>query len=133
MILVDTSIWIAFLRGSFGRRVGPDETSDWATCSPILQELFQGVPEGPGFRRLQSEIEGLPLLGDPVSRSTFLHAAEIYRLGRRTGITIRSATDCLIAAIAIENGVPLWHLDRDFDAIARVTALQTVSRLSRPS
>jgi predicted nucleic acid-binding protein len=32
--------------------------------------------------------------------------------------------DCLIAAIAIENGVPIWHRDRDFGAIARYTGLR---------
>jgi predicted nucleic acid-binding protein len=34
--------------------------------------------------------------------------------------------DCLIAAIAIEHQVPVWHRDRDFTAIARFTALETV-------
>jgi predicted nucleic acid-binding protein len=53
-----------------------------------------------------------------------LQAAEIYREGRRKGHTIRSTTDCLIAAIAIENGVPMWHRDRDYDAIAKYTPLR---------
>jgi len=34
------------------------------------------------------------------------------------------STDCLIAAIAIDNGVPVWHRDRDFDAIAQYTPLR---------
>jgi predicted nucleic acid-binding protein len=34
--------------------------------------------------------------------------------------------NCLIAAIAIENRVPVWHRDRDFTAIARYTTLETV-------
>lgn len=38
--------------------------------------------------------------------------------------TIRSSMDCLIAAIAIENEVPIWHLDRDYDLLARCTALR---------
>ncbi len=38
--------------------------------------------------------------------------------------TIRSSTDCLIAAIAIRNGVPVWHRDRDYDVIAKFTALR---------
>jgi hypothetical protein len=41
------------------------------------------------------------------------------------GYTIRSSTDCLIAAIAIESGVPVWHKDRDFEAFARYTSLRT--------
>jgi hypothetical protein len=68
----------------------------------------------------------LPVLSDSLPRSVFVAAAEIYRLGHRKGYTIRSSTDCLIAAVAIENGVPVWHQDRDFAAIARYTALEIV-------
>jgi predicted nucleic acid-binding protein len=56
---------------------------------------------------------------------TFLAAAAIYRDGRRRGYTIRSTVDCLIAAVAVENGASVWHRDRDFDAIARFTNLRT--------
>jgi predicted nucleic acid-binding protein len=30
----------------------------------------------------------------------------------------------LIAAVAIDNSVPVWHRDRDFGAIARFTGLE---------
>ncbi len=39
---------------------------------------------------------------------------------RRAGITIRSATDCLIARIAIEHELILLHDDRDFESMAEV-------------
>jgi len=65
----------------------------------------------------------IPRVSDPLSIGTYLQAADIYRQGRRKGFTIRSSTDCLIAAIAIENRVPLWHRDRDFAAIAKYTGL----------
>ncbi len=61
----------------------------------------------------------------PLPSALFLAAAEIYRLGLMKGHTIRSSADCLIAAIAIDNGVPVWHKDRDFEAIARYTSLRT--------
>jgi predicted nucleic acid-binding protein len=32
----------------------------------------------------------------------------------------------LIAAIAIHNAIPVWHRDRDFDAITRYPALETL-------
>jgi predicted nucleic acid-binding protein len=41
-----------------------------------------------------------------------------------TDHTIRSSTDCLIAAIAIQNDVPVWHKDRDFTVIAKFTRLR---------
>jgi predicted nucleic acid-binding protein len=53
-------------------------------------------------------------------------AAEIYRLCRRAGETIRSLNDCLIAAIAIRNRVPVLHNDDDYDAIARHIELEAV-------
>jgi predicted nucleic acid-binding protein len=58
----------------------------------------------------------------------YLKAAAIYREGRSRGYTIRSAIDCLIAAIAIEHSVPVWHRDRDFSTIARYTSLRAMSR-----
>ena len=58
----------------------------------------------------------------------FLEAAEIYREGRRRGYTLRSSIDCLIAAIAIENGIPVRHRDRDYDAIGRYTRLKIVGK-----
>ena len=70
----------------------------------------------------------MPRLGDPLSLHTLLSAAEIYRQGRPKGYTIRSSADCLIAAIAIESRVPVWHKDRDFRLITRYTSLETVER-----
>jgi hypothetical protein len=70
----------------------------------------------------------IPRLCDPVRLDTFLEASEIYRHGRRNGYTIRSSADCLIAAIAIENSVPVWHRDRDFRLIAKYTRLEVLER-----
>jgi hypothetical protein len=70
----------------------------------------------------------IPRLSDPLPFSTFLEAAEIYNFGRRKGYTIRASTDCLIAAIAIQNDVPVWHKDRDFTVIARFTRLRSFDR-----
>ncbi len=50
---------------------------------------------------------------------TFIHASDIYRECRKKGITIRKTIDCLIAAVAIENGLSLLHKDSDFDNISK--------------
>jgi predicted nucleic acid-binding protein len=73
----------------------------------------------------------MPCLSDPLPLSTFLEAAEIYRTGRRKGYTIQAAADYLIAAIAIANRVPVWHLNRDFSVIAKYTSLTTIERMQR--
>jgi hypothetical protein len=125
MTLVDTSVWIELLNGSLGSRVTEAELLTFVTCGPIVQEVLQGLRNDPASEVLRDCLLALPVLGDPLPFALFLSAAEIYRLGRAKGYTIRSSTDCLIAAIAIENGVPVWHKDRDFEAIARYTSLRT--------
>jgi len=123
MILVDTSIWIGLLAG--GRpKVAEEDLANFATCGPVVQELLQGLKPGPASDAFRQLLLAVPVLSDPVPLSLYLAAADIYRLGRRKGVTIRSSIDCLIAAIAIENRVPVWHRDRDFGAIATYTALE---------
>jgi predicted nucleic acid-binding protein len=122
MILVDTSVWVRFLRQK--AVLVPEELFLWVTCGPILQEVVQGLRDHPSAPAFRDALLALPRVADPVTLDTYLHAAEIYRLGRRKGYTIRSSIDCLLAAIAIENAVPIWHHDRDFEIIARYTSLE---------
>ena len=128
MILVDTSVWIGLLNGPFRRGVSDDDLAGFLICPPIAQEVLQGLRPLPASRAFREAFLALTRVGDPLPFSTFLAAADIYREGRMKGITIRSGTDCLIAAIAIENDVPVWHHDRDFAAIAKYTRLRVVTR-----
>lgn len=124
MILVDTSVWIELLNGKLGARISEEQLLNFATCGPIVQEVLQGLrstPQGEAFREM---FLSLPFLSNPLPLNLFVSASEIYRLGRTKGHAIRSSTDCLIAAIAIKNGVPVWHKDRDYEAIAKFTALR---------
>lgn len=124
MILVDTSIWIELLRrGAVASR--PLRLGKFATCGPVVQEMFQGLREAPEAERFRRDFLALPRLSDPVPLSLFVAAADIYREGRAKGFSIRSSSDCLIAAIAIAHQVPVWHRDRDFEAIAGFTPLRT--------
>jgi len=126
MILVDTSVWIETLAGRPGYDMRPEDMPRIVTCAPVAQELLQGLKPGAESDIFRLSFLALPVLGDPISLSTFLSAADIYRQGRRKGYTIRSTVDCLIAAIALEHKVAVWHRDRDFTAIAKFTALETV-------
>ncbi|MGA3206139.1 MAG: PIN domain nuclease [Bryobacteraceae bacterium] len=121
-ILVDTSVWIAILRGEV--EVDRITYRDYATCGPVVQEVLQGFGENPLAQRYQALFLKVPRLSDPLPSEVFMAAADIYRQGRRRGLTIRSAMDCLIAAIALENGATVWHRDRDFDNIAQFTNLR---------
>lgn len=124
MILVDTSVWIEIIRGTI--HVTSTEYLDFATCGPVLQEVFQGLDVRPERDLFRESLMAIHCLGDPLSLDLFLEAAELSRRGRQKGYTIRSSTDCLIAAIAIQHDVAVWHRDRDFDYIARFTPLKTL-------
>jgi predicted nucleic acid-binding protein len=126
MILVDTSIWIELLARSPRQVVREEDLFSFVTCGPVVQEILQGLRPGLQSDAFRTAFLAIPVLCDPVPLSLFIAAAEIYRQGRRRGITIRSSADCLIAAIAIDHGIPVWHRDRDFSVIARYTALEVV-------
>src|SRR5260370_26824801 len=99
----------------------------------MAQEILQGSRRGAFAEGFREAFLAIPRLGDPLRWDTFMEAAEIYRQGRKSGYTIRSSIDCLIAAVAIENDVPVWHRDGDFSIIARYTRLQAYERLlARP-
>jgi predicted nucleic acid-binding protein len=123
MILVDTSIWVELIKGGIHFKE-PDQLLRFRTTGPVLQEVLQGLRPGRQSEAFKESFLAIPRLGDPLTWDLFAQAAEIYREGRRRGYTIRSPADCLIAAIAIENAIPVWHRDRDFNRIAAFTPLR---------
>ena len=124
-MLVDTSVWIELLAG--GRTVRDDDLLRFVTCGPIVQEVLEGLRENAASEAFREAFLAIPRLDDPLSLDAFLEAADIFRLGRRKGYAIRSAVDCLIAAVAIRNKTPIWHKDRDYTAIASYTSLRALA------
>jgi predicted nucleic acid-binding protein len=61
----------------------------------------------------------------------YLRAAEIYRILRQKGTTVRSTVDCLIAALAEKNGC--WVLTRDRDLKLILESGLVKSRLWHPA
>ena len=106
-----------------------DELVRFVTCGPVIQEVLQGLRFHESAGPFQNSFLAIPQISMPVKLDLYLHAADLYRVGRSKGYTIRSSIDCLIAAIAIENKVPVWHYDRDFATIARYSSLQEFTRL----
>jgi len=131
ILLVDTSVWIDFFPGRdtpqtrfFKEAIR--EGVDVALTGVILTEILQGVPSDSGFARLRKDLSSFRVL-HPASEDTYVQAARLYRMGRKRGVTIRSLVDCLIAAIAMENGAIVLHKDRDFERISGYAPLKTVS------
>jgi predicted nucleic acid-binding protein len=131
MILLDTSIWIEILTRNPRHIIREEDLFSFVTCGPVVQEVLQGLRPGLQSDAFRTAFLAIPVLSDPVPLGLFVSAAEIYRQGRRRGITLRSSADCLIAAIAIDHGIPVWHRDRDFSAIASYTGLEALQ--SAPS
>ncbi len=128
MILVDTSVWIDFLNGvkSTHRKVLHElieNEEDICVAEIILTEILQGIRDDADFNKIKDYLLELPLYS-PKGVDTYLRAAEIYRTCRRKGKTVRKTVDCIIASIAIENGLVLLHKDSDFGHIAACTALK---------
>lgn len=130
MILVDTSAWIEFLRGTTDPVV-PDlrqriaRGDALAMTEPVGMELLAGVGTSEQERRVNALVDGLPLL--PIdARIDYRAAARLSLASRRNGHPIRSMIDCLIAAVAIRREVPLLHRDRDYDYLAEISPLVTL-------
>lgn len=131
MILVDSSAWIEFQRATGSpadRRLTDAIKSDepLATMGIVVMEVLAGARDerhAGELRRLLGRCRFLPL-EEPSDHEV---AAGLYRACRREGTTIRRLPDCLIAAVAIRNGISLMHQDADFEAIARHSPLATRS------
>jgi len=124
-ILIDTSVWIDFIRGGSraptGRlRSALDRGVPPAITTAIYQEVLQGAVDERVFHEYRSYFRGQRFLhpADPIASHE--RAARIYFDCRRVGLAVRSAIDCLIAQVAIEHDVPLLHDDRNFEQIAQV-------------
>lgn len=130
MVIVDTSVWIDFLRGKATAVVGKleqllTEGEDICICGIILNEVLGGIHKDSGYARTLARFDLFLFLD--MNRRTFVKAAQIHRTLRRRGITISKIVDCMIAAAAIEHKIPLLHNDRDFDPIEKACGLKVVS------
>ncbi len=128
-VLVDSSVWIAYLRDSGGpelellEQLIGEQTA--ATTDVVLLEVLAGTTDEERAARLRRFLAGAELLRQqsPVDAE---HAAALYRACRRADETPRSLNDCLVAAVALRHGVPVLHRDHDFTVLAAHTDLRVV-------
>jgi len=128
VILIDTSAWIEFLRDTGSPvclRVDALLDEEVAVCDPIRMEVLAGARNErhlSDLRRLLARASSIPV--GPID---YEEAAALYRLCRGEGDTVRKLIDCLIAAAAMKASASILHMDADFDALARHTALRIES------
>jgi predicted nucleic acid-binding protein len=126
LILIDTSAWVEFLRDTGSptcRKVDDLLDRPIGTCHPVRMEVLAGARDERHLDELRRLLARASLL--PVRATDFEEAAALYRTCRRGGETVRRIMDCLIAAIAVRNGIPVLHADTDFETLARQTRLRT--------
>lgn len=133
MLLIDSSVWIDWLRGSDTDAVrfvqARESQEEMALTQMIYLEVLQGVSSQRQFAATKKVLGAQTMLLPLDVLQTFEAAALLYRRARLMGLTIRKSTDCLIAAMALEHGALLVHNDRDFIAMAQaVTQLQVFPR-----
>lgn len=130
MILVDTSVWIDFLRGensvqreTLHRLIEAEE--DIAVTEIIVTEILQGIKSDRDFLTVKEYLLEFPIYSSK-GIETYLEAARIYRECRKSGKTVRKTIDCIIAAICLENKLTFLHKDSDFDSIGACTDLKVL-------
>ncbi len=126
MILIDTSAWVEFLRGTDSAVCDAVDRlldDDLASCDAISMELLAGARDERQLTELRGLLARTTVL--PTTPADYESAAGMYRSCRSRGQTVRKLIDCLIAAVALRAGVEILHADADFEVLARHTDLRT--------
>jgi predicted nucleic acid-binding protein len=129
LILVDTSVWIDYFKGTISAQT--DKLDQLLGSEPlaigdlILTEVLQGFADERDFNRVRKMLTSLlvELGGEEIA----IQAARNFRALRVLGVTVRKTIDTVIATRCIESGYDLLHNDRDFDPFAKHLGLRVVS------
>ncbi|TKB57209.1 MAG: PIN domain nuclease [Nitrospira sp.] len=129
MIIVDTTVWVDYLRGT------RTPHADWLEAQLtrerlgltdlILCEVLQGITTDSQFDAVQEQLMELELF-ETGTVELAVEAALNYRRLRAAGRTVRKTIDCLIATYCLLEGYALLHNDRDYDPFEEVLGLKVV-------
>lgn len=120
MLVVDSSVWIANLRGldttATAKLAQAIRNHEIIVGDLILLEVLQGARSEDHAGRIERSLRAFPvetMLGPGMAPVV----ARNDRLLRRRGITVRKTADMIIGTWCIEKGFLLLHDDRDFDPL----------------
>lgn len=129
MVIVDTTVWIDYLRGAQNPEIhwlDRELTRQRLGLTDlILFEVLQGIPDQAAFRRVRDHLLKFHVF-HAGGADLAVMAADNYRELRRCGYTVRKSIDCLIATFCLEAGHELLHRDHDYDPFEKVLGLQVV-------
>ena len=128
MILVDSSVWIDYFKGTI------NEETDFLDAALglepigigdlILTEVLQGVKSDSEYRRVKKLMMELSIYG-LLGRDRAIRAADNYRVLRKKGVTIRKTNDLIIGTFCIDETIPLLFRDRDFEPMIQHFGLRS--------
>ena len=130
MILVDSSVWIDYLRGTATPQTDTLDallgSTPIAIGDLIMTEVLQGCPSAREFTAVRKMLDTLTFvtLGGP---DIAVLAAKNFRTLRARGVTVRKTIDTVIATRCIFDGLELLHSDRDFDPFETHLGLRCVA------
>jgi predicted nucleic acid-binding protein len=131
VIVVDSSVWIANLRGldaisvSKLRALVETEDDQVLVGDLILLKVLQGARDDAHAARIERGMRRFPIVA-MLDERIAIGAAAGYRRLRAQGITVRKTIDMIIGTFCIEAGHRLLHDDRDFDPMAQYLGLKVV-------
>ena len=118
MILVDSSVWIDYFRGTLTVQTERLDallgSEPLAVGDLVLTEVLQGFNSERDFnqaRKLLTSLEVVEIGG----REIAIQAARHFRTLRLFGVTVRKTINTLIATFCIEKNYALLYSDRDFE------------------
>jgi predicted nucleic acid-binding protein len=118
MILVDSSVWIDYFRGTATPQAEKLDTllgtEPIATGDLILTEVLQGFVSDRDFNQAKRLLTSLVVV-DLAGQDITIQAAKNFRLLRARGVTVRKTIDTIIATRCIESRLTLLYSDKDFD------------------
>lgn len=128
MMVVDSSVWIADLRGLDTpelRKLVARASTGILVGDIVLLEVLQGARDAQHALRIERRLRTFPVV-PMLDAGVAVEAAANYRLLRGLGITIRKVPDVIIGTYCIEHGHVLLHDDRDFEPMRVHLGLQVV-------
>lgn len=118
MILVDSSVWIDYFRGSITPQTDRLDAllgnEPVAIGDLILAEVLQGFATDRDFNKALKLLTSLTVV-ELGGRDVAIQAARNFRALRSLGVTVRKTIDTLIATRCIESDFALLYSDRDFE------------------
>jgi predicted nucleic acid-binding protein len=130
LILVDSSVWIDYFRGTITAQTEKLDTllgrEGLVIGDLILTEVLQGFTDEREFNDVRKMLVSLTIV-ELGGLEIAVQSARNFRRLRAAGVTVRKTIDTLIATWCIESECALLHNDQDFDPFAKHLGLRVVA------